>query len=447
MLKTCGKLLTDPLCCGLVADNCSGMQDLKKAFLALAAKLKHVVFFVNCMWHGADSIGGALLGLGSGAERDMGFVLEDVAHPRTAKETVKWTLDMARKSSLPNKLKGIVKAVKNRHRLRGHFRKLQLERDALAAASWRTACLEANDNDQPRPPRPRKLPALRLPGKTRKLSHTGMFATCAANAAVLNDLFRSSIFDRYLQDQNAETRAMLTEVRDAVKDGVTLHQAGVWGEFFGLLQTFQRVTEAHDQNISDAVYNVCELLDRINGFPHPSLITDEVKEKVKKCILFRFRKLYTPDMALAVMCDPRRSFNACAELRQLLPEQPWIDDSLNCLRTRITVLPDYEQRLILRGYSRLVAGDVRFEEKELAAADDERLSTWWETYREVGGEEVRLLSQRVLERLYELAPAQAGVERLNSSFKFIQAGRQALLSANARYLTYLYVNRRFRFRV
>ena len=81
-------------------------------------------------------------------------------------------------------------------------------------------------------------------------------------------------------------------------------------------------------------------------------------------------------------------------------------------------------------------------EEELASADDVPLRTWWQTYRENGGEELRLLSQRVLERLYELRPAQAGVEELNSCCKFIQAGRQSLLTANARYLTYLYVNRR-----
>ena len=48
----------------------------------------------------------------------------------------------------------------------------------------------------------------------------------------------------------------------------------------------------------------------------------------------------------------------------------------------------------------------------------------------------------MLEPLYELRPAQAGVEELNSCCKFIQAGRQTLLTSNARYLTYLYVNRR-----
>jgi hypothetical protein len=48
----------------------------------------------------------------------------------------------------------------------------------------------------------------------------------------------------------------------------------------------------------------------------------------------------------------------------------------------------------------------------------------------------------VYERLYELRPAQSGVEELNSSCKFIQAGRQSLLTTNSRYLTYLYVNRR-----
>lgn len=294
----------------------------------------------------------------------------------------------------------------------------------------------------PCPQRPLKLPALRLPGKTRKLSHTGMFATCAANEQVLNDLFRSSTFDLFLADQNSETRAMLLEVRDVVKDGSSLKQAGIWGSYFGLLQTFQRVTEAHDQNLSDAVFNLCELLDRIDSFPHPELITEEVKSTTNECIQFRFQKLYTPDLALAVMCDPRRGFEAWDSLKRLLPHQPWEADALSCLKTRIKVLPDDEQRSILRGYTMLMGGEVHFEEDELASADNVQLREWWQTYRENGGGSLRLLSQRVLERLYSLSPSQAGVERLNSCFKFIQAARQALESANARYLTYLYVNRR-----
>jgi hypothetical protein len=151
ILKSCGKLLNDPRCAGITADNCSGMQDLKKEFMVLAASLKHIVFYVNCMWHGADSIGGALLGLGSAAERGMGFVLEDIKNPRTAMEEVRWTLDMTRKSSLPNKLKGIVKTVRSRQRLRGFFRKIQLEKDAAAKAAWRVQCRDAVENEEPMP--------------------------------------------------------------------------------------------------------------------------------------------------------------------------------------------------------------------------------------------------------------------------------------------------------
>ena len=235
---------------------------------------------------------------------------------------------------------------------------------------------------------------------------------------------------------------MLIEVRECVKAEVSLDQAGIWAQFFGVLQTFQRVTERHDQNLSDVVYSVCELLDRISKFPYPQLITPAVKQKAKDCILFRFNKLYTPNLALAVRGDPRRGFEACAELQQLLPQQPWAEDALNCLKERVKVLPADEQQKIIRGYNKLVAHEVHFDEDELASADDMSLRTWWQTYRENGGEELRLLSQRVFERLYELRPAQSGVEELNSSCKFIQAGRQALQTANSRYLTYLYVNRR-----
>ena len=152
MLKTCEKLLKDPRCAGFTADNCSGMQDLKKEFLVMAAKLKHVVFYVNCMWHGADSIGAALLGLGSAAEREKGFVLEVIRHKGTAQQKIMWTLDMAKKSSLPNKVKGIVKAVRQRSRLRGFFRKLQLNTDAAEKAEWRAQCVAAAESDEPMPP-------------------------------------------------------------------------------------------------------------------------------------------------------------------------------------------------------------------------------------------------------------------------------------------------------
>jgi hypothetical protein len=117
---------------------------------------------------------------------------------------------------------------------------------------------------------------------------------------------------------------------------------------------------------------------------------------------------------------------------QVLPQQPWAEDALNCLKERVKVLPADEQQKVIRGYNKLVAGEVHFDEDELASADDVPLRIPRQTYRENGGEELRLLSLRVLERLYELRPAQAGVEELNSCCKFIQAGRQSLLTVNAR---------------
>ena len=226
-----------------------------------------------------------------------------------------------------------------------------------------------------------------------------------------------------------------------VSDSRQLEDAGVYAEFLGLFQTAQRVSEANGQNLSDAVFNVCELLERIEIFDHP-LITTEIKTKAKDCIQFRFKKLYTPNLALAVMCDPRRSFAVDANLQRLLPKFSWREDSHNCLKTRLKVLPAEEQRLCLSAYADLVAGRFDFDEDAMDEADNLPLTEWYQQHREVGGEPLSMLSQRILERLYTLNPAQAGVERLNSLFKFIQACRQAMLAANSRKLTYLYVNRR-----
>lgn len=146
MMKTCKALLEDPMCAGFTADNCSGMQDLKKVFLENAAKLKHIAFYVNCMWHGADSMGAALLGLGGKEEN------EHVLELKTGPADKQWSLDMKKKSALPNVIKGLVKCVKNRSRLRGYFRKLQAAKNAVRMANWRTACKEAADDEVAPPP-------------------------------------------------------------------------------------------------------------------------------------------------------------------------------------------------------------------------------------------------------------------------------------------------------
>ena len=53
-----------------------------------------------------------------------------------------------------------------------------------------------------------------------------------------------------------------------------------------------------------------------------------------------------------------------------------------------------------------------------------------------------MFSEHVAEPLFSISATQAGVERLDSQYLYIQAGRHALASENARYLTFLYVNRR-----
>ena len=141
MLETCKATLEHVMCAGFTADNCNGMQDLKAEFIKMAEKLKHVVFYANCMWHGLDSIGGALIGLGSAAEAQ--FILGP--------------LDMTKKSSLLNGVKGVVKVVNNRNRLRGTFRELQRKVNSLATIDYADAVQAAKQNGTAKPPVRRAL--------------------------------------------------------------------------------------------------------------------------------------------------------------------------------------------------------------------------------------------------------------------------------------------------
>jgi len=239
---------------------------------------------------------------------------------------------------------------------------------------------------------------------------------------------------------------LLQRVKEAVvDDNGPLQSAGAYAELLSLLQIAQRSIEANNLNLSDAVFTFCELLDRVSLLDDP-LITEEMKKKTLDCIHFRFDKLYTNNMALAVMSDARRQFSVDNNVLRLLPEFSWREDAFNCLKKRIEVLPDAEQPIICRAYSNLVAGKYfdfsGKDEMALADADNMPQFQWWNTYRENGGADLCKLSECVLERLFSITPAQAGVERLNSQFRFIQAGRQALASENSRYLTFLYVNRR-----
>ena len=434
-IEQCRKSLSDPKCAALTADNCAVMQDTKEAFLKLAEKLKHVVFYANCQWHGGDLIGAALIGE-AGAQTKC-HVLE----LKTGPEKERWTLECAHKSSIPMKLKGIVKAVKGRHRLKGNFEKLQAAANAASKEAYREACASARAFGDDLPLRPRKLPALALPGTTRKLSWTNCFATVFANREVLDTLFRSSIFDNYLVGCPADAKILLTNCADAVKEGTLLNQAGVLAKLFGILQIHQRMCEVAKMNLSDGIYHICELLERIQLFQH-EMITVAMKATIKEAVLFRFRKLYVPEYALAVMLDPRRRFSGVGIN---LPDVDIAADARNILKKRIKVLPQDVQDRIMIGYNALVAGEVfDFTGKDfelLARADDMPADEWWAINRT---EIVQDLSVFVAERLMKVPLAQAGVERLNSSAKWIQAGRHSLLSWNARWLTAIFVNGRVR---
>ena len=72
-------------------------------------------------------------------------------------------------------------------------------------------------------------------------------------------------------------------------------------------------------------------------------------------------------------------------------------------------------------------------------ANNMPLAEWYETYRT---EVIEDLSVCVAEPLAKVCLCQAGTERLNSAAKFIQEGRLALSSENARMLTAIYVNGR-----
>jgi hypothetical protein len=189
-IEQCEKALSDSKCVGLTGDNCTVMQDTKKEFLLLAEKLKHVVFYANCQWHGGDSIGAALIGEGGA------HCAEHVLEHTTGPEADRWTMNTTKSSSIPAACKSIVKMVKRRHRLKGFFNKLQGKENKAAITQWKEACVAAKAVGTPKPLRPRKFPMLSLPGKTRKLSITNTLATVLKNEDLLDDLVRSAHFVR-----------------------------------------------------------------------------------------------------------------------------------------------------------------------------------------------------------------------------------------------------------
>lgn len=169
------------------------MQVTKGEFLSFAEKLKNLVFFANCQWHGGDSVGAALIGK-SGVH-----CAEHVLEQTTGAQKDRWTMDATKATSIPTACKSIVKMVKRRHRIKGFFKKLQTKEYTAVATDWRAECVAANAAKLPLPPRPRKFPMLALPGKTRKLSITITFATLLKNHDLLDALVRSAHFVRVLE--------------------------------------------------------------------------------------------------------------------------------------------------------------------------------------------------------------------------------------------------------
>ena len=437
MIKSAEVLLNDPKCAGLTADNCSVMQDLKKEFVKMAAKMKRIVFYVNCQWHGLDSICAALIGEGGAATADH------VLQVTTGPQKDQWTMNVQHASSIPTAAKQIVKAFKLRARLRGTFRKVQVRHNNAALAEWKAAKLEAKRNGDEVPPRPRRLPTLALSGTTRKLSILKPLMTVYANRVALDEMVRSAAFEAYLKDKDSTTRADLVKLAEAIKEGTVIKRAGVLGELLSIVQVAQRMCEYDYQNLSDGLYHYREMLERIQAYDHP-LITKEIKDKVVAASKFRMTKLWTDNYALAFMLDPRTRFGANAAALDLAPFCSDVPTAaLKCLEERIKVLSAPVQIDIRRHYNKLTAGKVYDfygnDAPTLLAASDMNVADWYLTYRKPDGVS---LSDLVARPLFSVSITQAAVERANSAGKRIAEGRFQLTTENQRMLTAVYINGR-----
>ena len=434
-IKQLEDLIKDPRCVGVTADNCGVMQDFKAEFMQLAYKLKQVKFYANCLWHGVDSIGGALLGLGG--EATQRFVLEITTGPAA----MQWTADCKKKGSIPAVCKEIVNTIMGAQRLRGVFVELVSDKYKVALTNWRDADEAAKRDKVDRPPRPLRLPALAKAGTTRKLSEIKPMATVYVNRHVLDQFVRSKELSLYLEDQRPAKRAELKELADIIKDGVLLNRAGVLAAFLGILQTLQRMLEYDNTNLSDGLHHFVEAIARINGFTS-DMITPELKERALKACEHRLMKLWTSNFALAYMLDPRTGFGAtklslspvCSDLAK---------DGEACLKQRIAVLPDDVQNDSLRFWTKLTSGRafdfVSRDKRAHAAASDMPTAEWWARFCGVEGAR---MSQYIAQPLFTLSVAQAGVERVNSSNKHVVEGRWRLKTENQRMLAAIYVNGR-----
>jgi hypothetical protein len=208
------------------------------------------------------------------------------------------------------------------------------------------------------------------------------------------------------------------------------------------MQIHMRLAEKTNANLSDGLYHWQEMRRRI-ALLGGSIITPTVKALLLAAIDARWEKIYTPNMALAAMLDPRRGFapdNIDLSHVNILP------DALSCLKARIVVFSQEKQKRLLASYNGLIGtgrrdGSVfKFHDADastLAEANNMPLWKWWQTYRT---DAVAELSVDVAERLFVLSLTQADVERANGMCSRLQEGRAAMLSETARKWAYIYIN-------
>ena len=433
-------LLKETGCCGLQADNCATMQDFKAMFVAMAKKLKHAVWFGNCSFHGFDSVCGQLIGETMTSAKEP-HVLESLTGPPNNRREV-FSMDVRKPSSVITWVKAIVKAVKGRSRVRTIFKDMREMANNAAKETWRQE-KEAMAPGSP-PPKLVFFPNVVLPGKTRKLSIVPSFTSVVKNKDTLNNVVRSAEWEKFMSDVSAQDRAELAALSDGIKAGGIFEKAEVIARLLGILHMAQRQSERNSANLSDSFYNWCETRRRLQQFSH-ELITQEVKVILLRALDFRFSKVYTPSMALAVMLDARRQFSVDDSH---MPNCSIRSDALECLKKTIAVFPSEKQHRILEQYNSLVgtqtdAGTVfdfyGNDAAALAAADDMPQYRWWRVYAKDTCDD---LAASIAVRILRIPASQASVERINSQFKYMQQGRVALTSTNARELAFIYINAR-----
>jgi hypothetical protein len=443
MLKVLKESLMDPKCSGVCADNCSTMQDFKAAFQDARGSNGCIIFAANCSWHGIQSIASAITNAGGGVA-----TADHVLKMETGPAAERWSLDGRNPESLPSVAKAIVKIFKGRQRPRGLLRTAQRNADKLAVVTWQEAISEM-DADSDKPPRPRKLQTLKLPGATRALSIINPLVSVFENREPLDTVVRSKEWDAFIGDQPNDKKKELEHYALVIKQsgaGVnpTLVRFGEAASFLGILQRASRVLERRRSNLSDAVDTWVRLYDEILLQPSP-MMTVALRERARAAVRFRGAKIFTPSMALAAVLDPRRRFNVTGvnfpgiSVDLAVEARAFLEKCTKVLNTetRNTVLAQYN-KLVGTGKSDGSAYDALGADAELLLeADTMPLQKWWETHRRTS---VTTLSMLICEPLFSIPAAQASVEQLNSAAARLIEGRIALKTDKAQKLLYIYQN-------